>query len=131
MPRLASAALAVWLAIIGGASPTLACASADRDDCCPPQLTDPCSEPAPRPDSGASLSCCPAAPVAPAVVSSPPTRAELAKLLASGDPDRDLFIAADVRLDRRSADSCPGAVPSRRHATDGRTTYLRTQRLRL
>jgi hypothetical protein len=132
VPRLASAALTVWLAIVGGASPAIACASLDPHDCCPPVPADPCSDhPAPRSDSGASLSCCPAAPGAAALVNSPPARTELAKLTASDDPDRGLFSVADVRLDLRSADSLPAALPSRRPAADGRMTYLRTQRLRL
>jgi hypothetical protein len=86
---------------------------------------------APRPHSGASLSCCPASPGSPALVSSPPARAELAKLSAPGDPDRDPLSVAEVGIDLRSTDSCPAAVPSRRPAADGRMTYLRTQRLRL
>jgi hypothetical protein len=62
---------------------------------------------------------------------SPTARAEPAKPMASGDPDRDLFSVADVRLDLRSGEFLAAALPSQLPAADGRMTYLRTQRLRL
>ena len=131
MPRLASAALVAWLAIFGGASPAIACASQNADDCCPPLPADPCSEPAPSHDSGASLSCCPATPVSAAFLSAPPARAEPAKPTGSSDPEPDLFLFADFRIDPRSGECPPAAVAARPPAPDGRMTYLHTQRLRL
>jgi hypothetical protein len=121
----------IWLAIIGGASPAIACASLAPDDCCPAMPADPCSEPAPRPDSGASLACCPAAPNSRALLSSPPARADSANPAESGDPDPDPFLVADHPIDPRSAEFLPAAVPRCSHGPDGRMTYLRTQRLRL
>jgi len=131
VPRLASAALIAWLAIIGGASPAIACASLDSDDCCPPLPADPCSERAPRQDSGASLSCCPAVPGSAALLSSPPARAEPAQLAGSSDPDPEPFLTGDIRIGPRSGESFPATVPLRFPGPDGRMTYLRTQRLRL
>jgi hypothetical protein len=131
VPRLASAALVAWLAIIGGASPAIACAAQGPDDCCPPLLADPCSDPAPSQDSGASLSCCPATPVSAALLGSLPARAEPAKPAGSSDPEPDLCLAAELRISLQSGVHPPAAVPPRRPAADGRMTYLRTQRLRL
>lgn len=131
VPRLASAALIAWLAIIGGASPAIACASMDSDDCCPPLPADPCSEPAPRQDSGASLSCCPDAPGSAALLSSPPARAEPAKPAGSSDPDPEPSLIGDIRIAPRSGESFPADVPPCSLGQDGRMIYLRTQRLRL
>jgi len=131
VPRLASIALMIWLAIIGGASPAIACASQAPDDCCPPLLADPCSEPVPRQDSGASLSCCPAAPDSAALLSSLPARAEAARPAGSSDPDPDAFMMADLPIGPRFGESFPATVPPRPVEADGRMTYLRTHRLRL
>ncbi len=131
MPRLATAALIAWLAIPGGAAPAIACASPNPGDCCPAMPAGTCSGQVPLPDPGARLLCCPAAPGAPALVSSPAARAELANPAASGDPDRDPPFVSDARVNLRSAKSCPSASPARGRQPDGRATYLYTARLRL
>lgn len=131
MPRLASAALIAWLAIIGGASPAIACAFLDSDDCCPPLPADPCSEPAARQDSGASLSCCTAVPGSAALLSLPPARSEPAQLAGTSDPDPEPFLIGDIRIGPQSDESFPAAMPPCSLGPDGRMTFLRTQRLRL
>jgi hypothetical protein len=130
VPRLATAALIAWLALLGGVAPAIACASQVSDDCCPAAPADPCPEQAPRPETGASFLCCPAVPGTSALVGSPFSRAEPASQPDSGDPDRDALSVADLRLGVRPAGSAHAAAPSHSPVPDGRAIYLHTGRLR-
>jgi hypothetical protein len=113
--------LLAWFAVLGGAMPALACATALPADCCPDDGTS-----APCPDGIAA--CCASGPSPTASVSSPATRAE-----AIEPPHADTSILPGPTFALRPA-RAPHRLPThfaRPEIVDATPVFLRTLRLRL
>lgn len=128
--RVPAVFLALWLALLAGAAPAVACAAAGGGDCCPDRGPVPC----PEVESGilgTTTACCVSVPAPAQATSYSATRVDSQKPMQFGPSDITLIPALPVAL------ALPDARPSKLLLTtawphrDDTLTYLRTRRLRL
>lgn len=128
-----TAVLAMSVALLGIASPVLACAvtTALDENCCPPEAPSPCSNGEVEYDFATTAAyCCVAAPAPSQAVSVDAGRSVPERKLDSGSPDA---LALPIWMACSTVPNPPDVITPHVSAsrTDAAQTYLRTGRLRL